>query len=246
MDKLCDTATYTTISSDIEKINNRKDINAREKSRLRCDLLKKAGVDPWAQTEPATYDKCASECKIPVRYRKVKIDEFVADTEGDKQIKTKVSAYIENAGLIVQTGKSMFLLGAKGRGKTWLGYAIIRGFYKNGFTGELIDIGDFFQMIKESFGDSSEKESRIIARYANMPILVIDEVGVQFSSDFEKRAIYDLVNKRYKNSLPTVIISNLTMEGLEKVLGERVIDRLLDNFGEKYVFVGPSRRRGAA
>jgi DNA replication protein DnaC len=61
--------------------------------------------------------------------------------------------------------------------------------------------------------------------------LIIDEVGVQFGSDTEKMIVFDIIDGRYSNMLPTILISNLALPDVKELIGERAIDRLREDGG---------------
>jgi DNA replication protein DnaC len=59
-------------------------------------------------------------------------------------------------------------------------------------------------------------------------LLVLDEIGVskETPSDFELTTIFTIINGRYEQMRPTVIISNLDGKSLPSAMGERCVDRL--------------------
>jgi DNA replication protein DnaC len=61
--------------------------------------------------------------------------------------------------------------------------------------------------------------------------LIIDEVGMQFGSDTEKMIIFDIIDGRYNNMLPTILISNLELSEVKELIGDRSIDRLREDGG---------------
>jgi DNA replication protein DnaC len=71
---------------------------------------------------------------------------------------------------------------------------------------------------------------------------VLDEVGVQYGTDAEKQIAFEIINTRYENLRPTIIISNLNAAELTTFIGERVMDRLKENGGRLLVFDWPSHR----
>ncbi|WP_252495903.1 ATP-binding protein, partial [Escherichia coli] len=62
--------------------------------------------------------------------------------------------------------------------------------------------------------------------------MVIDEVGAQHGTDFERQVLFQVVNGRYERLLPTILISNLSLVDIRRFIGDRVIDRLCDANGE--------------
>ena len=58
--------------------------------------------------------------------------------------------------------------------------------------------------------------------------------------------VFDVINERYENLRPTIILSNLTTEEIRAYLGDRVYDRLRENGGKAFVFDWDSYRGKAA
>ena len=73
--------------------------------------------------------------------------------------------------------------------------------------------------------------------------LVIDEVGVQFGTETEKFIFYEVINRRYENVLPTVLISNLTSDELKTFIGDRAFDRFREDGGAILAFDWESYRK---
>src|SRR5690606_20967905 len=100
--------------------------------------------------------------------------------------------------------------------------------------------------IKETFRRDSEKtEMEAIEAFIEPDLLVLDEVGVQFGSDTERMYLFEIINGRYENLRPTIVISNLAKGELSKFLGERVVDRLREGGGKMVIFDWPSYRKSA-
>jgi DNA replication protein DnaC len=85
--------------------------------------------------------------------------------------------------------------------------------------------------IRSAWRDRSVDEQSLITKYTSTSMLIIDEIGVQFGSDSEMVQMFEVMNKRYGEMLPTVLISNLQMDELCKLLGDRIIDRMREDDG---------------
>lgn len=72
-----------------------------------------------------------------------------------------------------------------------------------------------------------------MALLSSIDLLVIDEVGVQRGSDDEKATLTDVINQRYRDMRPTILLTNLPGNDLKELLGPRVMSRLT----EKATFV---------
>ena len=78
-------------------------------------------------------------------------------------------------------------------------------------------------------------------KYCYPGLLIIDEIGVQYGTDSERNILFEVINDRYEDMLPTIMISNLPLNELAPLLGERVVDRMLEG-GAVLSFNWPSYR----
>jgi len=98
--------------------------------------------------------------------------------------------------------------------------------------------------IKETYSRSSDKtEKQVLDKLRTVDLLILDEVGVQFGTETEKILFYQIINGRYENVLPTILISNLDEKRLSEYIGERCIDRLREGGGAVIAFGWESYRK---
>ena len=90
--------------------------------------------------------------------------------------------------------------------------------------------------------DSAETESQAIGTLVFPDLLILDEVGVQTGSEFEKNLIFDILNERYEKRRPSLLLSNLELADVRAYLGERVFDRLREDGGMAVPFDWASHR----
>ena len=68
-------------------------------------------------------------------------------------------------------------------------------------------------------------------------LLIIDDLGTEFNSQFSVSHIYNLINSRLLSRKPVIINTNLTMRELEKTYSNRLVSRL-NGEAEKLNFFG--------
>ena len=145
---------------------------------------------------------------------------------------------LEKVALIAggSSNRSLLLLGPNGVGKTML--ASIAVMQRGGAIYKMYEIG---MRIKASYKNSStESEQDILTELAKLPLLVIDEVGRQFGSESEKNWLSYVIDERYADDLPTILISNLKLSSecskteleqgvyIEHYLGKDSVSRLVE------------------
>ena len=177
--------------------------------------------------------KRMGEAGIPERFRTRTLASYTATNAGQKRALAFSIDYAEQFALVSETGRSAIFCGLPGTGKTHLAIGIalhIMGLKKSAcFT----TVQRMIRRAKDSWRkDSEESESDVIAMLVYPDLLIIDEIGVQFGSDFEKNFMFDLLNERYEKRRPTILLSNLTAKEVKAFLGERIYDRLKEDGGQ--------------
>jgi DNA replication protein DnaC len=103
---------------------------------------------------------------------------------------------------------------------------------------------DLFLRIRNTFSrqnyDSQVKESEadVYNDLSTVPLLIIDDMGKEDVADarFVQRVLFEIVNRRYNNTLPVVITANFNTDGIEEHLGNSkgvcpTFDRLVEMTG---------------
>jgi DNA replication protein DnaC len=185
---------------------------------------------------------------VPKRFEGKRFADYQCDTPEKTAALEKCMAYADNFKDNFQAGRNLILIGSPGTGKTHLGTSIANRLNHNtGHTAAYRTIGGVLQAIKETFnGDGRESEGSIIAGLTSVDLLVLDEIGAtrEMPSDFELSTIFAIINGRYEQQLPTVIISNLSAEALTQAMGDRCVDRLREGSPVVVQFKWESARRG--
>ena len=63
-------------------------------------------------------------------------------------------------------------------------------------------------------------------RYLTCDLLILDDLGSEFTSPFVQAALYELINTRLIEGKRTVISSNLNLEGVRQRYSPQVASRL--------------------
>lgn len=182
--------------------------------------------------------------EIPLRFRAATLDTYRAETEGQAVALTECRDYVHGFERNWELGRSMLLLGSVGTGKTHLACAIAQQVIRSyGASARYTMAIEIIRDIKMTFDKKSEQTERDVYSSLLAPdLLVIDEVGVQHGSDFERQVLFEVVDSRYRQLMPTIVISNLGLAGLRKCLGDRAVDRLTDTGGPAVLFTWASAR----
>lgn len=123
---------------------------------------------------------------------------------------------------------SLFMFGATGLGKTFLSGCIARELLNKGYSVAFDSIQNYVREIeREHFGRS---ENDTLGALLRADLVILDDLGSEFSSNFNEPAIYNIINSRLNMGKPTIVSSNLSLEELSKRYDDRIISRITGMF----------------
>lgn len=191
----------------------------------------------------ASWRKQLTQAAIPERFMDRSLDTYVALSEGQR----KALGYARHfAGQFIDgqpQGRSAIFCGHPGTGKTHLAVGIGLHLMSIKKLVLFITVQRMVRKMKDSWRkDSTQSESDVIDFFVKPDLLIIDEIGVQFGTEFEKNFIFDVLNERYEKRKSTLLLSNLTGGEVKAFLGERVYDRLREDGGKCIPFDWTSHR----
>ena len=143
------------------------------------------------------------------------------------QIVSYCEAYAEDFGL---SSPSLILYGNTGLGKTHLSLAIANKAIEKGFNVLYGSAHNLLSEIeKEHFGrlktDASPEDNVL-----NADLLILDDLGAEFSTSFTVSMVYNIINTRILKGLPTIISTNLWYDEISDKYGNRVYSRIIGNY----------------
>lgn len=197
------------------------------------------------QIATATLERKLGRACIPPRFAVKTFDDYQADTKEQQRALRMCKDYADNFEEYRKAGTSILLLGDVGTGKTHLAASIANQVVRETrFTAVYTAASSIVRHVKRTFDRDFElSEGQVYALYSEMDLLVIDEVGVQNATEFELTVMFEVVNSRYEEMMPTLVISNRSIEDLPRYLGDRVVDRLREGGGKMVPFDWKSKRR---
>ena len=167
--------------------------------------------------------------KVNVRFKAASLENFKAETLEQKKLVKTLYYGIENG-----FKSNIIIIGGVGTGKTHLAFAVLnrlagrwtansgQEYYRSDKV-IYATIKEIIDNIKSSWKDP---ELSFMNDYCSVPLLIIDELGVQYGTPAERTELYEVFNRRYNDMLPIIAISNNSLIELQKILGQRIYDRL--------------------
>lgn len=126
--------------------------------------------------------------------------------------------------------QSLLMFGETGLGKTHLSLSIAGEVIAKGY-GIIYNSAQniFNELQKERFG-KADTNGEYEAMVLECDLLVIDDLGAEFSTQFTNAALYNIINTRINSALPTIISTNLDFKGIEERYTRRISSRLIGEY----------------
>ena len=189
------------------------------------ELLKEIQRDQIRRLAPL--DECTFET-FDTRYYSDKIRE---NAISPRERAEKILELCRNYAQTFNSHSSrLMLMGGTGVGKTHLSLAIANVAINKGFSvvyGTSQNILSDLQ--NENFGRT---DNLIYEEYEvlHTDLLIIDDLGTEFSNKFTDACIYNILNTRILQRKPTIISTNYDYDDLAREYNQRIISRLSGDF----------------
>ena len=187
---------------------------------------------------------------LPPRLQSYRLESYKPGNKRAKEVLAACYDFLQDK----DKSGGLVMLGGVGTGKTHLAVGICQELCDRDVGCQYTTVTKLIRRIKDTwnrdkdatswgrFGpEDPETEKDVIQEYSTIPVLVIDEIGSQYGSDSERIMISEIINDRYNNELPTIIIANITLDEIKNTIGIRAIDRIMDH-GKCLVFNWESYR----
>ncbi|MFC1900891.1 ATP-binding protein [Chloroflexota bacterium] len=117
----------------------------------------------------------------------------------------------------------LVLSGPSGCGKTHLAVAVANRCIENNHPVFYISTPDLLDHLRSSFNPDSEMPyDEFFEQVRNAPLLILDDLGAQSTTPWAKEKLDQLLNHRFSNRLPTLVVSIIPVDEQE----ERIRTRL--------------------
>jgi DNA replication protein DnaC len=177
------------------------------------EMRKEAAIARWAQL-------------IPPRFQGAKLGEF------SPKMVDQITGWQEISG----EGKNLVIFGPVGVGKSRAACAAVR---KACAAGPIL-----FRPSGEMLNDLRPGGAPgAFDALASVPMLIVDDLGVEKVTDWTTEQIDLLINRRWLDEKPTVITTNLEPADLSAHVGERAYSRLVGEGAVVLRLTGADRRR---
>ena len=123
------------------------------------------------------------------------------------------------------------LIGSRGCGKTQASVVMIALTTKNKKKALYTKTQEIFLSIRDAQGGGENGLMQTFNNYTDPHLLVIDAFQVRGGTEFEFRTLVSILDKRYDNMKPTILISNDTAPEFIEAMGADACSRMKEGGG---------------
>ena len=179
---------------------------------------------------------------------KQSFDNFDLDWyKNDPELYKKMCSFFKEAKSFAENfsekSGNLLIVGSTGTGKTHITTAIAKVVISKG-NSVIYDsieniISDFEQ---DKFKNGYSQKDSVSDKYLECDLLIIDDLGTEFQSQFSSVCIYNLINTRQNKGLSTIISTNIELKNLAQRYDGRIFSRIAGNDYRIFTFGGNNHR----
>ena len=135
----------------------------------------------------------------------------------------------------------LVLTGGTGRGKTHLATAIMYDAWtRHGAQSRFVVAADLINRLRAASSPNAEQPvDQVRQLYRQAPLLVLDDLGTEYSTNFAESELFGILDHRYREALPSIITTNHPADSMDERLASRLRDKTQSRVA---VMQGPDRR----
>lgn len=148
---------------------------------------------------------------------------------------------VQYARTFTPDSRTLLLRGGTGLGKTHLSLAIANEVTKRGYGVIYVSAPMLMSTLSNMHFSKEENDAEYLDMLTKCDLLIIDDLGTEFSTQFSTTQFYNLCNSRMLLNKPLIINTNLSISELEKSYSSRFVSRIYGE-GVRLNFVGDDIR----
>lgn len=197
-----------------------------------------------ARRERERLEAVIERAAVPRRFIGRTFDNFTVATPEQQRALDVARGYAQTFDQRFKAGHGLVFSGMPGTGKSHLAAAILQAVLVR-HSGLYVTCMGLIRMVRNTWRrDSERSEQQVLDTLAGVDLLVIDEIGVQYGTDGEQTVLFEVLDQRYQDQVPTILLTNQDKDGFKAYVGERSFDRLTET-SRWVAFDWPSHRAAA-
>lgn len=122
----------------------------------------------------------------------------------------------------------LLLWGDVGTGKSFFAGCIANALLEQGIP---VLMTNFSRILNSLSGMYSDEKNQFIDSLNRYSLLIIDDLGIERSTEFALEHVFNIIDSRYRSKLPLIVTTNMTLDELkhpQDLARSRIYDRVLE------------------
>ncbi len=151
-------------------------------------------------------ERALASARIQKRYLHCELSNFEQHYDSLRDAYRKAVRFVEQFPAV---DKGLLLIGENGVGKTHLAVAILKAIIREKHVqGYFYETGELLKLVRDTYA-SDTNELEVLRPVVEADLLVLDDLGVEKTSEWVQETLGHVVNLRYSERRPTVFTTNL-------------------------------------
>ncbi|MDK8610836.1 ATP-binding protein [Aerococcus urinae] len=139
--------------------------------------------------------------------------------------------YAKNFEQMKEDNVGLLFYGDVGSGKTYLACSIANELIeREQVKVKIMNLSQVINQIQKSAFKLDSNE--IISNLSNIPLLILDDLGIERDTSYAREQVYNIINSRYLKGKPTIFTTNLSLEIIQNpnidLEYQRIYSRILE------------------
>jgi DNA replication protein DnaC len=151
-----------------------------------------------------------------------------ANDEGYNPEIQKAHDYVAHWSEMKAKSIGLLLWGNVGTGKSFFAGCIANALLEEGVP---VLMTNFSRILNSLSGMYSDEKNQFIDSLNKYSLLIIDDLGIERSTEFALEQVFNVIDSRYRSKLPLIVTTNMTLDELkhpQDLARSRIYDRVLE------------------
>lgn len=180
-----------------------------------------------AEREKKEMDRIKQMRSVAMSDPKLRSATFEASDNRNPDIMAKLKRYAEHFDRAKQENIGLCLVGGVGTGKSYAAACIANALVDQNVP---VLMTNFSRVLNALSGYEVDKNA-YIRDLVKFPLLILDDFGVERSTQFSHEMVYNVIDARYRENLPLIVTTNISwneMKNPADMAHQRIYDRIVE------------------